>query len=101
MKKLISARVRLAMQARQLNNSSLARAMRKNRVQVQRLLDPQNASCSLATLASAFSVLGLKLDIKQAHPAPRSRLGARRMARPRVSSRKARRSRVTTTASSR
>ena len=65
MKKIISERVRRAMQRRKYNQTQLARAMNSERVQVQRLLDPENTSCTLATLASAFTVLGLKLEVTQ------------------------------------
>jgi antitoxin HicB len=65
MKKIISERVRLAMQRSNYNQAQLARAMNSERVQVQRLLDPENTSCTLATLASAFTVLGLKLEVTQ------------------------------------
>jgi antitoxin HicB len=65
MKKIISERVRQAMQRSNYNQAQLARAMNSERVQVQRLLDPENTSCTLATLASAFTVLGLKLEVTQ------------------------------------
>jgi len=65
MKKVIAERVRRAMEKRHYNQAQLARAMNSKRVQVQRLLDPENTSCTLATLASAFTVLGLKLDVSQ------------------------------------
>jgi antitoxin HicB len=79
MKKTIAACVQLAMQKRNFNQAQLARAMGSERVQVQRLLDPENTSCTLATLASAFTALGLKLEVSpKGRVAKRVRIKARR-----------------------
>jgi len=60
MKKIIVARVGLAMQKYGLNQTSLAARMHSKRPQVARLLDPDNTSLTIATLAKAAVALNLK-----------------------------------------
>jgi antitoxin HicB len=57
MKKVIVARLELAMLERGFNKARLAAAMQTKRPQVQRLLDPKNTGLTIATLARAAVAL--------------------------------------------
>lgn len=47
-----------------LGKAALAEAMATSRTLIDRLLDPENTSVTLATLAKVSSVLGLKLSVQ-------------------------------------
>jgi len=71
MKKIIVLRVRLAMQKQRCNKTRLAQAMRVQRPQVQRLLDPNNTSLTIATLAKA--AVALKMSFFDVGPKAKTR----------------------------
>jgi transcriptional regulator with XRE-family HTH domain len=74
-KKVLAAEVRERMRQLRINKAALARRMRTSRSHVDRLLDPDNTSVTLATLARASAALGLSLHIRLApeRPSPLSR----------------------------
>ena len=64
-KKVVAWQIEQAMQAQQLTRTEMARRMATSRVQLNRLLDPDNDSVTLATLSRAAAVVGrrLRLDL--------------------------------------
>ena len=62
-KKVLAAEVRERMHRLHLSKAALARRMETSRSQVDRLLDPNNTSITLAMLARASAALGLRLQI--------------------------------------
>lgn len=62
-KKGLADAVRARMEKLQMSKASLAKRMGTSRSQLERLLDPNNTSVTLATLAKASAVLGLTLDV--------------------------------------
>ena len=62
-KRLLAMDIQKAMKERGFSKSQMAKRMRTSRAQLDRLLDPENASVTLATLAKAATVLGRKLHI--------------------------------------
>lgn len=65
LKRVIAWQVERGMRERRLSKSKMARAMRTSRAAVDRLLDPNNESVTLRTMARAAKVLGkhLKLEL--------------------------------------
>ncbi len=63
-KNALAWQVAEAMRRRDLTKSALAREMKTSRAQLDRLLDPENQSVTLNTLARAAKVLGLHLRIE-------------------------------------
>jgi len=66
-KKAVAAAVRERMQTLRLTKSMLAERMRTSRTVVDRLLDPQDTSITLATLAKASAALRCRLTIGLTH----------------------------------
>ena len=60
-KKVVAWQIEQAMQAQNLTRTEMARRMATSRVQLNRLLDPQNDSVTLGTLHRAAKVLGRKV----------------------------------------
>ena len=53
-----------AMRSRNVTKAALARQMKTSRAQLDRLLDPENQSVTLKTLARAAEILGMKVQIE-------------------------------------
>jgi DNA-binding Xre family transcriptional regulator len=60
-KKVVAWQIEQAMQAQNLTRTEMARRMATSRVQLNRLLDPENDSVTLGTLHRAAKVLGRKV----------------------------------------
>ena len=60
-KKVVAWQIQQAMQEQNLSRTEMARRMTTSRVQLNRLLDPNNDSVTLGTLHRAASVLGRKV----------------------------------------
>jgi antitoxin HicB len=67
-KRVLTWQIAQAMKRQHLAKAELARRMRTSRSQLDRLLDPNNASITLTTLARAGQVLGktIRLDLREA-----------------------------------
>ena len=65
-KKIIAAQIADAMKKNGLSKSAMAAEMRTTRVQLDRLLDPDNDSVTLATLKRAAKALGKTLRLELA-----------------------------------
>ena len=64
-KGVLASQLQKAMKARKLTKLEMARRMRTSRVQLNRLLDPDNDSVTLASLRRAAAVVGreVRLDL--------------------------------------
>jgi plasmid maintenance system antidote protein VapI len=62
-KELIAEQISAAMQAEGLSKVAMARRMNTTRAQLERLLDPNNPSVTLATLQRAAKAVGRHLKI--------------------------------------
>ena len=65
-KRVIAWQIAQEMQAQQLTKTALAKRMRTSRAALNRLLDENDASLTLTTLASAATALGKKIDLRLA-----------------------------------
>lgn len=65
-KRVIAWQIAQEMQAQHLTKTTLAKRMRTSRAALNRLLDENDASLTLTTLASAAAALGKKIDLKLA-----------------------------------
>jgi len=63
-KRVIAWQIAQEMQAQQLTKTALAKKMRTSRAALNRLLDENDASLTLTTLASAAAALGKKIDLR-------------------------------------
>ena len=63
-KRVLAWQLAQAMEKKQITKSSMARAMRTSRSQLDRILDPENDHVRLDTLAQAAKVLGLSLRVE-------------------------------------
>jgi len=63
-KKALAWQLAKAMKEQRVTKAVLARRMDTSRAQLDRLLDPENQSVTLKTLARAAEVLGLRLQIE-------------------------------------
>jgi hypothetical protein len=63
-KRVISRQLVAVMRQENLTKASLARRMRTSRAQLDRLLDPDNESVTLATLARAAHAVGRNLRME-------------------------------------
>src|ERR1700760_2411681 len=66
MKRVLAWQFEQAMQKQKKTKVAMARQLRTSRSQLDRLLDPQNASVTLETIARAAQVLGKRLVIRVA-----------------------------------
>lgn len=64
MKRVISWQIAQEMQVQQLTKTALAKRMRTSRAALNRLLDENDASLTLTTLASAAAALGKKVNLQ-------------------------------------
>jgi antitoxin HicB len=67
-KRVLAWQLQQAMRRQQKTKQAMARQLRTSRSQLDRLLDPENTSVSLATIARAAQVLGKRLIIRVANP---------------------------------
>ena len=63
-KRVLAMQLEDAMKERKLTKVEMARRMRTSRVQLDRLLDPDNDSVTLATLRRAAVVVGLEVRLE-------------------------------------
>ena len=64
MKRVISWQIAQEMKAQQLTKTALAKRMHTSRAALNRLLDENDSSLTLTTLASAAAALGKKINLK-------------------------------------
>lgn len=62
-KKALAWQLAKAMKKQKVTKATLARRMNTSRAQLDRLLDPENQSVTLKTLARAAEILGMRLQI--------------------------------------
>ena len=63
-KKALAWQLTRAMEEQRMTKAALARRMNTSRAQLDRLLDPENQSVTLKTLARAAEILGLRVQIE-------------------------------------
>jgi transcriptional regulator GlxA family with amidase domain len=63
-KEIIADRIKAAMDEQHLSKSAMAARMKTSRRQLDRLLDPNNPSVTLATLRRAASAVGRNLRVE-------------------------------------
>jgi len=63
-KRVIAWQIEQEMKAQNLNKTTMARKMHTSRAALNRLLDENDTSLTLTTLASAAAVLGKKLNVQ-------------------------------------
>jgi hypothetical protein len=63
-KRVLAMQLEDAMKARKLTKVEMARRMRTSRVQLDRLLDPDNDAVTLATLRRAAAVVGREVRLE-------------------------------------
>src|SRR5436853_4967990 len=63
-KEIIADQIKVAMQKQKLNKTEMAARMKTSRRQLDRLLDPDNPSVTLATLRRAASAVGRNLRVQ-------------------------------------
>ena len=70
-KKVIACMIEQTMAETHITKSEMARRMGTSRTQLDRLLDPENQSVTLATIAKAAKAIGKKISISfdEMHPA--------------------------------
>ena len=66
MKRVIAWQISQAMKAQKLSKTAMAERMHTSRAALNRLLDEEDTSLTLATLASALAVLGKRMEFKMA-----------------------------------
>lgn len=64
LKRIISWQIAEEMKAQQLTKTALAKRMHTSRAALNRLLDENDASLTLTTLASAAAALGKKINLQ-------------------------------------
>ena len=65
LKRVISWQIAEEMKAQQLTKTTLAKRMHTSRAALNRLLDENDASLTLTTLASAAAALGKKINLQR------------------------------------
>lgn len=63
-KRVLAFQLEKAMKARKLTKVEMARRMRTSRLQLDRLLDPENDSVTLATLRKAAAAVGRQVRLE-------------------------------------
>ncbi len=63
-KKVLAWQFSEAMREQNVTKAALAKRMNTSRTQLDRLLDPENQSVTLKTLARAAEILGMKVQIE-------------------------------------
>ena len=66
MKRVIAWQIAQEMKAQKLSKTTMAERMHTSRAALNRLLDEEDTSLTLATLASALTVLGKRMEFKMA-----------------------------------
>jgi predicted XRE-type DNA-binding protein len=66
MKRVIAWQIAQEMKAQKLSKTAMAERMHTSRAALNRLLDEEDTSLTLATLASALAVLGKRMEFKMA-----------------------------------
>lgn len=66
LKRVIAWQFSREMTRKRINKAAMARAMRTSRAALDRLLDPENESVTLRTIARAAKVLGKRLRLELA-----------------------------------
>ena len=64
LKRVIAWQIAEAMKARHVSKQALAERMQTSRTVVDRVLDPNDAGMTLATLASAARALGQRVEVR-------------------------------------
>jgi antitoxin HicB len=72
-KRVLAWQFQQAMRRQQKTKQAMARQLRTSRSQLDRLLDPENVSVSLDTIARAAQALGKRLIIRVANAKPNRR----------------------------
>jgi antitoxin HicB len=62
-KKVLAWQFAQAMKQKKVTKAALARQMKTSRTQLDRLLDPDNQSVTLKTLARAAEILGMRVQV--------------------------------------
>lgn len=62
-KRVVAHQLERGMKAKRLTNTAMAKRMGTTRVQLDRLLDPDNPSATLATLVKAANAVGKRVKI--------------------------------------
>lgn len=63
-KRVLASQLQQAMKERKLTKVEMARRMQTSRIQLDRLLDPDNDSVTLATLRRAAAVVGCEVRLE-------------------------------------
>jgi len=63
-KRVLSRQIKAAMEEEELTKSAMAKKMQTSRQALDRLLDPENKSVTLSTLARAAEAVGRKLKVE-------------------------------------
>lgn len=66
MKRVIAWQIAQEMKVQKLSKTAMAERMHTSRAALNRLLDEEDTSLTLATLASALAVLGKRMEFKMA-----------------------------------
>src|SRR5437879_11580122 len=72
-KRVLAWQLEQAMQKQQKTKQAMAKQLHTSRSQLDRLLDPENVSVSLHTMARAAKVLGKRITIRVADLKPKKR----------------------------
>lgn len=64
MKRIIAWQIEQEMKAQKLSKTAMAQRMHTSRASLNRLLDEEDTSLTLTTLASALAALGKRMDFK-------------------------------------
>jgi predicted XRE-type DNA-binding protein len=72
-KRVLAWQLEQAMQKQQKTKQAMAKQLHTSRSQLDRLLDPENVSVSLHTMARAAKVLGKRITIRVADVKPKKR----------------------------
>jgi predicted XRE-type DNA-binding protein len=62
-KRVVAGQLEQSMKAQRLNKATMAKRMGTTRAQLDRLLDPENPSATLATLVKAANAVGKRVKI--------------------------------------
>lgn len=64
LKRVVSLQIQEIIEEQQISKAQLALRMHTSRASVDRLLDPENASLTVASLGKAAAALGKKLEVR-------------------------------------
>jgi antitoxin HicB len=63
-KRMLARQITQAMKEKQITKTDMARRMATSRTQLDRLLDPENDSLTLTTLARAAKIIGRRVKVE-------------------------------------